>query len=139
MPISRNRLYAILIVACTAGYVWLFLNISDSSIKNTDEIEVCLIKQITDIPCPSCGSTRSVLAIFNGEFSQAFFWNPLGFILLIVLFLTPVWISYDCLSNNNSLLLFYNKIETTLKQKKIAIPAILLILANWLWNIHKGL
>jgi hypothetical protein len=34
---------------------------------------------------------------------------------------------------------FYNQTELVLKRKWIAIPAILLVLLNWIWNIAKGL
>ena len=31
------------------------------------------------------------------------------------------------------------KIEETLSKKRVAIPAIMVILLNWIWNIYKGL
>jgi len=46
---------------------------------------------------------------------------------------------YDYVKQERSLLHFYQKTEAKLVQKQIAIPATLLILANWFWNIYKGL
>ncbi len=139
MAISRNRLYAILILSCIAGCVWLFLNSSNHLVNNTNGITVCMIKHITNIPCPSCGSTRSVLSILHGEYLEALYWNPLGFILILIAVTIPIWITFDCATKKNSLVQFYNKAETILRQKKIAIPALFLVLANWFWNIYKGL
>jgi hypothetical protein len=122
-------------MACTAGYGWLYLNLTDT----THEAGACLIKYMVNIPCPSCGATRSVLSILHGQYTQAFYWNPFGFILFAVLLACPLWILYDVIKSRSSLLNFYIKTETLLKKKQSAIPAILLVCANWCWNIYKGL
>lgn len=66
---------------------------------------LCLVKNITGIPCPGCGLTRSYLALLNGHLILAFFYHPLfftiPFILLIILFLNcdfkPTFTKYfDC-------------------------------------------
>lgn len=139
MHLSRNKLYGILTIACLVGYVWIYLNFQGNSIENFDNINVCLIKHFTSIPCPSCGSTRSVLSILKGEFLQGFNYNPFGYILTLILIIVPLWISYDYFKQKNTLFQFYTKAEMFFQQKKTAIPAILLILVNWFWNIYKGL
>ncbi len=139
MHLSRNRLYGILTIACLAGYVWIYLNFSSYSIGNYDNINVCLIKHFTNVPCPSCGSTRSVLSILKGDFLQGFYLNPFGYLLLLILTIVPLWISYDYIKQKNTFFQFYTRAETFLQQKKTAIPAILLVLVNWFWNIYKGL
>ena len=56
---------------------------------------VCLFRNVTGLPCPFCGSTRSVGHILQGEFSHALYSNPLGYFglgFLIVLFLSPATI-----------------------------------------------
>jgi len=136
---SRNRLIGILTLACLAGYVWIYLNLSGHYIDRAHHVSVCLFKKITNIPCPSCGSTRSVVSIIKGEYLQGLYINPFGFILLLIMTITPFWICYDYLKQKNTLLQVYTKVETIINQKIIAIPAILLVLANWLWNIQKGL
>ena len=53
---------------------------------------VCLFRNVTGLPCPFCGSTRSVGHILQGEFSAALFSNPLGYFglaFLILLFVSP--------------------------------------------------
>ncbi len=136
---NRSKLYSILILACISGYVWLAITFFIGSLSNGNEYGVCLIKSITNIPCPSCGSTRAVLTFFKGDFLDSLYWNPMGLILIVILFVSPIWILYDVLTRKSSLFIFYNHTELLLKRKWIVIPAILLVLANWIWNICKGL
>jgi hypothetical protein len=137
--LSRNKLYLILIISCTVGYVWLFYNYSKSAAELNSEGGVCIIKRVTDIPCPSCGATRSALSFLHGDFLSAIYWNPIGVLLICIMAISPFWVAYDYLTSKSSLLHFYLKVEEVFRQKKYAIPAIALILANWIWNIYKGL
>lgn len=41
----------------------------------------CPLKYLTNLDCPFCGGQRAVVAIFNGEFSEAFWLNPVLFCL----------------------------------------------------------
>ena len=50
----------------------------------------CLFHKITGLYCPGCGITRLLLAILKFDFYQAFRFNPLVFILLIVYLLYEV-------------------------------------------------
>lgn len=134
----RNKLYVLVSTACAAGYIWLFINYH-RSFSGTMEPGVCLFKRITGIPCPSCGSTRSVLSIMNGDFITAVLWNPFGLIIMSFLIMAPLWILYDIVLHKDSLLQAYNRTEIFLRRKWIAIPLILLVILNWIWNIYKGL
>lgn len=137
MKLTKNKLYAFLFLACLVGYSWLFINYRMD--EGSNSLGVCLVKHVTTIPCPSCGSTRSVLAILKGNFSEALFLNPIGFIIFNILLIAPLWIAFDMLFRKDTLFAFYNRMEDVLKRKVVFIPAILLILGNWIWNIYKGL
>ncbi|MBI4946404.1 MAG: DUF2752 domain-containing protein [Bacteroidetes bacterium] len=100
---------------------------------------MCIVKHVTDIPCPSCGSTRSALCFLNGNITDSLKWNPLGLILVILMFLCPFLMAYDLLKRKKILYALYNQTELLFKHKWVAIPAVLLILSNWIWNICKGL
>lgn len=102
-------------------------------------MSVCIIKNITNIPCPSCGSTRSVVSFIDGNFIDSLYYNPIGLIIIIIMITSPIWIIYDLIYSKDTLYQCYRKIEVALNTKIIAIPAIVLILANWIWNIYKGL
>ncbi|MGB4774965.1 MAG: DUF2752 domain-containing protein [Daejeonella sp.] len=138
MPLSRNRLYVLLAISCMAGYSWVCMSYRTNLGHADNEVGVCIIKHVTHIPCPSCGSTRSLVSLLKGNFLDALYWNPIGLILLVVMFIAPLWIIYDCFLQKDSLFNFYRKTEQALQQRKLAIPAILLVLVNWLWNIYKG-
>ncbi len=49
---------------------------------------VCYFRNITGIPCPGCGMTRSFLYILQGEFAKAWQMHPFayGWIVLAVIF-----------------------------------------------------
>lgn len=135
---GRNKLYVLLATACAAGYIWLMLTYH-RAFSLALEPGVCLFKRVTGIPCPSCGSTRSVLSFLKGDITGALLLNPFGIIIVCFLLVIPFWLLYDVLSHQNTLFTFYNRTELFLKRKWIAIPAILLVLLNWIWNIFKGL
>ncbi len=133
--IKRDRLYIILFLACIAGYFWLYINDGAASINT--KIEVCLVKHVTGIPCPSCGTTRSVSSISQGNFAQAIRFNPLGFIVTLIMVLAPLWIIFDLLTKKSTLHHFYIQAEQFLRRPFVAIPLIVLILMNWIWNVIK--
>jgi hypothetical protein len=135
---SRNKLYAILAAACAAGYIWPLVSYY-RIVSNETDFGICLFKRVTGIPCPSCGSTRSIVSILNGDLSGGLFWNPFGIIIMAILIVAPIWMITDLLLKKDSLFRFYNQTEIFLRRKWIAIPAILLVLMNWIWNIYKGL
>ncbi len=39
--------------------------------------ELCLFRRVTGVPCPTCGTTRSVLAGLKGHFADAVLYNPM--------------------------------------------------------------
>jgi len=138
MILSRNKLYSILSIACIAGYIWLYIGYKAE--KNMIKpIEVCLVKQFINIPCPSCGSTRSILSLIRGDFNEALSLNPMGFLIVFILLLTPLWIITDLNTKGNTLYTVYQKTETHLKRPQFAIPLVLIVIVNWIWNITKGL
>ena len=138
MTVSGNKLYVVLLIACLAGYVWLFYSMTKPQSKG-NAVEVCLFKHVTNIPCPSCGSTRSVLSITHGDILQALYINPLGIIVALIMLIAPVWIMFDIVAGKKTLSDFYRKTEVFLKKTWIAIPLILLVIINWIWNITKEL
>lgn len=138
MTLNRNKLYLILLVACWSGYIWLYYSLSNNYLENKS-YEVCLIKYISNIPCPSCGSTRSIISLTKGNFIEALSINPMGFIVSVVMLLSPIWIIADTLNKRNTLFDFYKKTEANLKRPQFSIPLIFLVIINWIWNITKEL
>lgn len=136
---SRTRLYSIVLLACAVGTIWLWFQNSRKLLWQVGESSTCLIKTITGVPCPSCGTTRSVFELLDGHLINSLQWNPMGIIVLLIMVTSPIWIFFDLLFKKESFLRFYGQAENHLKSKWIAIPAIGLVVINWIWNICKGL
>ena len=90
-------------------------------------VQLCLLKNLTGYPCPTCGLTRGSLSFLKGNIIQAWLYNPLLFSILgilAVLFLIRI--------------VFAKSIKVTLtKSERLAcwILAILLVLINWFYVI----
>lgn len=137
MTLNRNKFYLILFIACLAGYVWLYFNVTN--FFENKSIGGCLIKHVTNIPCPSCGVTRSVVSLIRGDFIGALNFNPIGYLVTIIMFISPLWIAIDIISKTQTLFDFYCTIEVHLTKPLIAISLSLLVATNWIWNIIKEL
>lgn len=137
MALKRNRLYLFLAALCTAGYLWLYLH--QTSILDSHSKTVCLIKQVTGIPCPSCGTTRALLQLVSGEFITALIINPFSVIAALFLLITPVWIIADSITRKRTLVAAWQRAETFMKKPVPAVTLIVLAVANWIWTITKDL
>lgn len=135
---SRNKLYGIVLVLSMAGYVWLYWSYQHLT-SGDPKISICLFKNITGIPCPSCGTTHALLCLMKGNFFGAFNANPLGFIVAFMLVVFPLWIIIDFVFKKRSFHFFYNYSEIFLRKKWIALPAAILVLLVWILNINKHL
>lgn len=137
--ISRRNLYILLSVALLAGYTLISIEIISHRAAKDVTPDLCFFKAVTGLPCPACGSTRSVLSLFNGNISEALKINPLGFLIAAVMLITPFWLIYDITGGRGTLHDTYLKAERILRKPFIAAPLIALLLINWAWNIVKGL
>lgn len=136
---SKNKLYVLIFIACFLGYGWLFF-LNFLPVKNSGlDLTVCIFKRATGYPCPSCGTTRAVSYLFNGEIAKSFFLNPFGILVAGIMVVSPVWIFWDCIAKKQSFYNFYNKAEKLIKKKQIAVALIALVISNWIWNIYKHL
>src|SRR6476619_4241636 len=55
----------------------------------------CPIRHLTGIPCPTCGMTRSFMAIAQGNWSQAFAHHLFGPVLFVVLAIAVFHLSIE--------------------------------------------
>jgi hypothetical protein len=44
----------------------------------------CVFKDLTGVPCPTCGATRSVVHLAQGEFFSSFSMNPLVSLCFVI-------------------------------------------------------
>ena len=128
----------LLAILLAAGYAYLYAAlVFDEHSGHT--INTCVIKNVTGYPCPSCGSTRSVISILNGNFTEGLLLNPLGYVIATVMLVLPIWLIFDMALGKATLHKAYKKSEAALRKKPVAIILIIIIIANWIWNITKGL
>lgn len=134
---SRDNLYLILSVCCFVGYLWLLY--SYASKLTHDDVGVCLFKKVSSIPCPSCGSTRAVVALLHGQVKKSIFINPMGLIIAFIMLLSPFWVVYDIILKKDTLFKCYVRIEAFIRKPIVVMPLVVLVVVNWIWNITKGL
>ena len=48
------------------------------------EVLICNLRRMTGVPCPTCGSTRLVLAVLRGRPVEAFGFNPMVMLALLI-------------------------------------------------------
>ena len=96
---------------------------------------VCPFKYVTGIPCPGCGGTRVFFALLHGRFAEALAINPLSVVVIAFALAAPVWLFVDCYRGTDSL----QRVMRSKWSWKTTAIVILIILANWIWNIYKEL
>lgn len=136
---TKNKLYTLLAIACFFGYIWLGFSFFTDQFQAGPKFNACIFKNLTSYPCPSCGTTRSVKMMLQGDFYDAMMMNPIGIIVGLVMVLAPLWLLFDTLAKKQTLFEAYQKTEKIMANKKLAILLIILVLLNWIWNLNKPL
>lgn len=137
IKLTRKKLYIIFTLALVAAYALLFFEFRATRSDNIPDL--CIFRHITGIPCPSCGSTRSIVTLMHGNISEALLLNPFGLIIAAIMLSVPLWIIFDMLTGKKTLLEFYLRAEVFIRKPPVASVIICLILSNWIWNITKGI
>jgi len=132
---SRKKLYLFVTLASVVGCLWVLFNVISPGGAHTPDL--CIFKNITGIPCPSCGTTHAVLKLMHLDWKGAFYDNPLGYIIAAALLVLPAWMAYDYSQKKSSFFTFYKKTEAFIRRPWVAAMLILLVTANWMWSIYK--
>jgi hypothetical protein len=81
-------LWAVLIVLVWSAFglalVWL-------SAHFHRPVQLCLVRHLTGVACPTCGFTRGALSLIHGNISQAWLYNPLLYSVLTLFFAATVF------------------------------------------------
>ncbi len=91
----------------------------------------CVFRRVTGLPCPTCGSTRSIVFLAQGDITSAFFMNPLvgACAIAAVLFL---------LYSLFTLVFDVPRIGVVLSESekdRLRALVVLLVLLNWLYLV----
>jgi hypothetical protein len=90
-------------------------------------VQLCLVKHVTGVPCPTCGFTRGALSLLGGHAAQAWLYNPLLYSVLALFFAVTTFRIVSARSL---------RINLTGKERSAAwILAGVLFLLNWAYVI----
>lgn len=91
-------------------------------------LETCLLHRLSGHPCPTCGSTRVVLGLGRGAWLEAFQFNPLV-ALGLLLGTTGLVLR---LATGRTL-----RTELTSRDQTVAlVTGLMVLLANWVWVLR---
>lgn len=131
--LASNKLYKLFGGLLLLASVWITWNY----LHPGSDVTVCIFKNVTGYPCPSCGVTTSIFEIGKLNFSEAFYANPLGFIVFPMVLILPALWAYDLLRGTDY---FYRLFVWSEKKIKhhiyISMPMVLLIILNWIYILH---
>ncbi|HAS55616.1 MAG: hypothetical protein A2X56_14025 [Nitrospirae bacterium GWC2_57_13] len=91
----------------------------------------CYFRSFLGIPCPSCGTTRSIVSLVRGDVLGSLVMNPLA---AVVIHIALLWFGYSVLAAlfvlpRPSLLL------TEKEKNAVRLGAVMLALANWAYLV----
>ena len=133
-----NVFYRHVLILSLTGYLWLAWNLLD--IARTSFPTMCIIKELCGIPCPSCGTTRALMTLVQGNYVEAVLLNPFAMVVGAGLIILPIWVAADLLRRRCSFLHFYRSLELFFPRHKwVPVVGAAVVLLNWAWNITKGL
>lgn len=130
----KKKWSIVILIACLIGYLWIgFQQTSDTTISG------CYMQWLYHFPCPTCGITRSIIAVLEGNLKLAIYENPLGILAVLSLLLFPIWIIFDFLFEINTFETSVNKCLKSLRYPKYLILFSSVFIITWTWNIYKYL
>lgn len=116
-------------LAISGSYLFLLL------FNPNKEVDVCIFKHATGIPCPGCGGTRAMELLFAGHVKESVLINPTAIAIFVFSLIAITWIIFDILKSTHTFQVALRKKWN----KWYLYSAIILIITNWIWNISKGL
>jgi hypothetical protein len=94
----------------------------------------CVFKTATGLPCPTCGVTRTVIALSRGDLSRALFMNPLAAVAcgigLVYLLYAGVVLALG--------LPRLRPVVSPATARHLRITTVTLLAVNWAWLIATG-
>ncbi|MGH8048768.1 MAG: DUF2752 domain-containing protein [Chthoniobacterales bacterium] len=96
----------------------------------------CLFHDLTGLPCPTCGGTRCLRNLIEGNFESALAWNPLVFLAAIACAIFMLYaITVVCFRLPRLRLKCVSRRQSWL----ICAGGALLLATNWIYLIWRGI
>lgn len=93
----------------------------------------CRLRDITGLPCPTCGGTHSAVSLVAGRWTEAILANP---VTLLAMVLLVVWALYGLAAT--VIPSWRRSLDLSRGEKKAArIGAAVLFVVAWLWQIAR--
>lgn len=93
---------------------------------------LCPIRLLTGVPCPACGTTRSIGALCEGKFAESWKLNPLGFMIAATALVWAVRLPYAA-----KLLTTVSHKYSTYSSGSRFVFLITIYLATWILNFAR--
>lgn len=139
-PISSRRLRGLGLVLSWGIILWLALNLFfEGSTELRIGLSICPLRLVTQVPCASCGTTRALCALLEGQWLYSLWLNPLGFVVAIYVLVSLSLMAYDYCCGRDSYYWLYLRVRHICSHRYIVVGLLLLLFLNWIWNIHKAL
>ena len=129
---TLRAFYALCAVGCTGGWAWIGLSWTFSG---QGLWKGCLFKQLFHVPCPSCGSTRAVMALLQGDVTSSLTYNPMGMLLAALLVVLPLGILCDGLRHKPVLYRLFLLVDEGLRRRLVFVAFACAVILNWVWVI----
>jgi hypothetical protein len=117
---------AVLLMAGVLAGAWLLMGFP---------VPPCMLKELTGIPCPTCGATRMARSLLDLRPLQAFAWNPLLFLGIAAIFLSGLVCGIRRLLGRPRLRVV---VDSPRERAVLRIGAIVAILAGWIYLFLRG-
>lgn len=116
------------------GPIAVLVIITAGIIRNiAPHLPVCIFHEITGFPCPTCGGTRSVIALSRLDLVSSLNLNPLVPVFTLGLIIFSLFFLFGMVTGRSL------KIDLTERGKRtVRYSAIGMILANWIFLILAG-
>lgn len=132
---SEKKVYFLLSGIALLGYIYIVVALSGAV---NDQVSLCMFHNLTGIPCPSCGTTRGMMQLVHGQFTEALRMNALCYVQAFFLLILPVLLVIDLIGNKRTLLYAYNRAIQIINRPWIAFILGVLLLVNWIYLIYAG-
>ena len=120
-------------VAVTGLIAWVVLTMMGF------QFIVCPFKRLTGVPCPACGTTRTLEALLHGDLTHAMTLNPINLFFCLAI---AILVFVLMIKNSGMSISFHQdlkRLESFLRKPTIYIPLIAVVLFNWVNVWMKGL
>jgi len=123
----QQRTYGQIELGIIFGTIAILALVSARVLPLQENLPPCLFRAATGIPCPSCGTTRSLVHLAHGDIAGSLILNPLFSLAMMTALCLFIVSSARLLFNVSSISLTHTRREGTLLRAGMAG----LFLANW--------